>query len=345
MRRRQRRRVVAGSGLSVVTAWLAIAGCSVPGFEKEDERPLQAPEVPVSSPSITSFPATAPVEGPWAAPAPPVVQSAPAIATQPAQPPPPDPLDTACQEGMLAWEQGDLVRARYHLNRVLREGYPSERQRRVREILNLIADRTIFSPEILPGDPLVVSYRIVKGDTLSRIARKHGLTEELISSINRLSAGSVLRPGHQIKLVRGPFSATVVKSDHEMHLYLQDVYVRTCGVALGTDNKTPTGKWVVTTRLRHPSWVDPRNGRRYGSHDPDNPLGGYWIALKGIEGNAVGRRGYGIHGTNDEASIGTDASLGCVRLGKQDIEAVYAMLARDCIVTIIESGERRGQIE
>jgi len=253
-------------------------------------------------------------------------------------------MDIAIQEGILAWEQGELLRARGVLNSVLQEGCPAERQSRVREILTQIADRTIFSPDILPDDPLVFGYRVAKGDTLSRIARKHDLTEELISSINRLSAWSVLRPGHRIKVVRGPFSATVVKSDHEMHLYLQDVYVRTCRVALGTDNKTPTGKWVVTTRLRNPSWVDPRNGKRYGSTDPDNPLGGYWIALKGIEGSAVGRRGYGIHGTNDEASIGTDASLGCVRLGKHDIEAVYPMLARNCIVTIIESGQNQAQI-
>ena len=345
MRRIHRKYRIPGLGLLTVPACLIVVGCSLFGSGEGDEQPLPAPGVTVSPPSIAPAPPTAPAEGPRTAPAWPPAQSAPASPTQPAEPPALDPTDIVYREGVLAWERGELLRARDNLSRVLRESCPAERQRRVREILTQIADRTIFSPDILPGDPLVFSYRIAQGDTLSRIARKHDLTEELISSINRLPAGSVLRPGQRIKIVRGPFSVTVVKSDHEMHLYLQEVYVRTCRVALGTDNKTPTGKWVVTTRLRHPSWVDPRNGRRYGSHDPDNPLGGYWIALKGIEGNAVGQRGYGIHGTNDEASIGTDASLGCVRLGKKDIEDVYAMLARGCIVTIIESGERRGQIE
>lgn len=338
-----RRYLILGLGLLAVSTCLMVAGCSLFGSDEGDEQPLPAPGVTVSPPSVAPVPATVPAEGPRTAPAWPPAQSAPASPTQPAEPPALDPTDIAYREGVLAWERGELLWARDNLNRVLQQGCSADRQHRVREILAQIADGTIFSPDILQGDPLVFSYRIAQGDTLSRIARKHDLTEELISGINRLSAGSVLRPGQRIKIVRGPFSATVVKSDHEMHLYLQDVYVRTCRVALGTDNKTPTGTWVVTTRLRHPSWVDPRNGRRYGSHDPDNPLGGYWIALKGIEGSAVGQRGYGIHGTHDEASIGTDASLGCVRLGKKDIEDVYAMLARGCIVTINESGESRGR--
>lgn len=340
-----RKYLIAGLALLVVSACMIAVGCSLFGGDKPDQETRPAPGVAVVPPAVTLPKATAPSEEPWPVPDQPASQSAPVVETQPAQPPPPDPIDIAIQEGILAWEQGGLLRARGILNSVLQEGCPAERQARVREILTQIADKTIFSPDILPDDPLVFGYRVAKGDTLSRIARKHDLTEELISSINRLSAGNVLRPGHRIKVVRGPFSATVIKSDHEMHLYLQEVYVHTCRVALGTDNKTPTGKWVVTTRLRNPSWVDPRNGKRYGSTDPDNPLGGYWIALRGIEGSAVGRRGYGIHGTNDEASIGTDASLGCVRLGKQDIQTVYAMLARDCVVTIIESDETRGQIE
>ena len=36
--------------------------------------------------------------------------------------------------------------------------------------------------------------------------------------------------------------------------------------------------------------------------------------------------GYGIHGTNDPASIGKAASLGCVRLSDPDIDFVYSLL-------------------
>jgi lipoprotein-anchoring transpeptidase ErfK/SrfK len=36
--------------------------------------------------------------------------------------------------------------------------------------------------------------------------------------------------------------------------------------------------------------------------------------------------GYGIHGTDDPASIGHSASHGCVRLRNEDIETLYRMV-------------------
>jgi lipoprotein-anchoring transpeptidase ErfK/SrfK len=44
---------------------------------------------------------------------------------------------------------------------------------------------------------------------------------------------------------------------------------------------------------------------------PRNPVGLTWIALN--------KKGIGIHGTNDPASIGHAASHGCIRLANWDI--------------------------
>ena len=62
------------------------------------------------------------------------------------------------------------------------------------------------------------------------------------------------------------------------------------------------------------------------------PVGEWKIIEKGFEtGGAFGTRwmaldvpwgGYGIHGTNRPWSIGTYASLGCVRMFNEDVEAV-----------------------
>ena len=59
-----------------------------------------------------------------------------------------------------------------------------------------------------------------------------------------------------------------------------------------------------------------RHGRRSGNlyllrPDPRNPVGVMWIALN--------KKGIGIHGTNDPASIGHAASHGCIRLANWDI--------------------------
>ena len=43
------------------------------------------------------------------------------------------------------------------------------------------------------------------------------------------------------------------------------------------------------------------------------------MGLKGEDGNAVGKQSYGIHGTIEPDSIGKQASMGCIRMGHEDI--------------------------
>lgn len=43
-----------------------------------------------------------------------------------------------------------------------------------------------------------------------------------------------------------------------------------------------------------------------------------------------------IHGTNDEASIGTPASIGCIRMRNEDIVALYRNVQSGCEVNIVE---------
>jgi len=250
--------------------------------------------------------------------------------------PPADQIEAVYQEGMQAWQAGDLLKARDALNRTLHGDIPVERQAQIREILNQIAEKTIFSLDLLPGETLAEDYVVQQGDMMQKIGRQYKITEELISSINGGMNKNFIRAGRRLKVIKGPFHATVVKSSFEMHLYLQNVYVRTYKVALGADNSTPSGKWVVTERLTNPTWTNPRTGQRIAADDPQNPLGEYWIALEGIEGRAMGQSGYGIHGTIDDSSIGTQASMGCVRLSSKDIEVVYSMLVPGSTVTITE---------
>ena len=51
---------------------------------------------------------------------------------------------------------------------------------------------------------------------------------------------------------------------------------------------------------------------------PDNPLGTRWIGLS--------TKGYGIHGTNVEDSIGKAASHGCIRMHRTDLEELFAQV-------------------
>ncbi len=259
-----------------------------------------------------------------------------ALVMAPIDVPPADQVEAVFQEGMTAWQTNDLLKARNTLNRVLHAAISPERQAQVREALNQIADKTIFSADILSNDPLVGDYVVVQGDNLQKIARQYKITEDLISIANNGMNKNFIRLGQRLKVINGPFHATVVKSSFDMHLYLQNVYVRTYKVALGADNSTPTGKWVVCTKQENPTWTNPRTGQRIPANDPQNPLGEFWIGLDGLEGKALGQSGYGIHGTIDEGSIGTNASMGCVRLAPKDIEVAYAMLVPGSTVTIVD---------
>jgi hypothetical protein len=50
----------------------------------------------------------------------------------------------------------------------------------------------------------------------------------------------------------------------------------------------------------------------------DNPLGTRWMGLS--------LKGYGIHGTNVQSSVGKAVSHGCFRMRKQDVEDLYALV-------------------
>ena len=239
------------------------------------------------------------------------------------------------EEGLDLGRQGKLLEARDRLNTALHCGLTVAEARIARSALADLADRTIFNSSVVPGDPLAKLRYVTSGDKLSRIARTACVPEDLLARINGLRNKHFLREGQRIKVLQGPFHAAISKREHEMHLYLQHVYVRTLRVGLGENGKTPTGKWKVINRQENPSWFDPRTGKEYHPNDPMNPLGKYWIGLAGIDGEAVGKEGYGIHGTVELETIGGDASLGCVRLAPEDIAVVYRLLEPDCSYVVI----------
>src|SRR5690242_2574066 len=79
-------------------------------------------------------------------------------------------------------------------------------------------------------------------------------------------------------------------------------------VAVGAwQSPSPAGTFEVKNRLVRPTYYHPGKVIAAGA---DNPLGTRWIGLSS--------KGYGIHGTNVESSIGKAASHGCIRMHRQD---------------------------
>ena len=237
-----------------------------------------------------------------------------------------DVAKTELKAGRDALGRGDFIAARTALSKSLDKGLPATDEQYARNELTRISDTTLFSRAKLPNDPLVLQHKVVPGDSMARIVAPLGITPELAARINQIKDPQIVRLGATLKLIKGPFSAVIDKSDHRLDVYLGDIYVRSFNVGLGASGGTPTGMWSVRNKLLNPEWIDPATGHRYLADAPDNPIGERWIGLAGLTGEAVGRSGFGIHGTIDAGSIGHDQSMGCIRLVADDVAWVFDLL-------------------
>jgi len=274
-------------------------------------------------------------------------------ATEPAPPPPavatlPPGATTATAlveaDGLL--ERGRIADAAGVLDAALRRASTESDRRRLRTKLAELNRTLIFSPSVVPGVWMTEAYRVQAGDNLERIAYRNdlGVDWRLIARINNIADPSKIQVGQTLKLVRGPFHARVHKNAYRMDLFHGSPdepedwrYIRSFAVGLGEYDGTPTGMFRVRrdSKLVNPAWINPRTGERFAADDPENPIGERWIGLEGL-GEASRFTGYGIHGTIEPDSIGSQASMGCVRLHNDDVEIVYELLAEQVSVVIIE---------
>jgi lipoprotein-anchoring transpeptidase ErfK/SrfK len=218
---------------------------------------------------------------------------------------------------------GQLLEARKLYAEALAKD-PSAAQRAA--ILPKITDlcaRTLLASAVMPEDEAESEYVVQSGDRLATIAPRFMIPYEQIKRLNRLTSDS-LQPGQKLKVVKGPFNVRVSKGTHTLELWLRDTPVKVFQVAIGTQDKTPSGTYPVTNKVINPRFDPPKSARGIlsskASGAPDNPLGSRWIAF-GSPADSLG-----IHGTNDPTSIGKSVSLGCVRMQNADVELLYDFL-------------------
>jgi len=175
----------------------------------------------------------------------------------------------------------------------------------------------------------MLPYKVQPGDSLWKIARRYATTIEAIKEANRLTNDKI-RVGKMLMVPKGPFDVAVTKSRHTLTLLQDGKTIKTYTVGLGSNNGTPIGSFVVTSKLENPVWYSDQG--RIPTDDPRNVLGSRWIGFND-------RDRIGIHGTrkSDEHTVGTDASAGCVRMRDEDVRDLYKYLAEaKSKVTIVE---------
>ena len=119
--------------------------------------------------------------------------------------------------------------------------------------------------------------------------------------------------------VSGPV-IVIHRGVNRLKLYHGTRLVRTFPVATGQAiYPTPLGDFKIVVRWKNPWWYPPNDawaaGEKPTPPGPGNPLGTRWMGLSAP--------GVGIHGTNNESSIGYSLSHGCIRMHVVDSEWLF----------------------
>jgi hypothetical protein len=111
-----------------------------------------------------------------------------------------------------------------------------------------------------------------------------------------------------------PVTIVIGKSDYTLLLVSGSYAAFELPIGLGKENRTPLGTFTITERVLEPK----------GIHEK----------MYGEAGLSMGD--IAIHGTYDEDSIGANKSLGCIRMGNDDIKALFSFVPKGTTVEITD---------
>lgn len=180
------------------------------------------------------------------------------------------------------------------------------------------------------------SYVPKRGDSLSVLCTKvfpqwgAKVSPGFLVEINRLGAATNLRAGVSIRVPIGEPKIMIRKDEFRLYYLFGGGYVQDFPVGLGREGTTPEGAFTISEMIRNPDW-HPRAGVIIPHGDPRNILGSRWMAFR----DTPDHQGFGIHGTTEPASIGKEASSGCVRMLRDDVERVFEWTPRGTTVVIV----------
>jgi lipoprotein-anchoring transpeptidase ErfK/SrfK len=204
--------------------------------------------------------------------------------------------------------------------------------------LKPLVDEKIFADflnntfERVDQDPVDARLEIVEGEVKLRVIPHQlgrevdaGAAEQRVFDAMMAGASSVDLPVNvkQPTLRTESFDTAIIisTSANILKLYGKGELRKKYGVATGTGGyPTPRGQFRITAKRMNPTWYNPNaqwsaDMPAFIPPGPNNPLG-----TRALNLNASGIR---IHGTPDDASIGTNASHGCIRMHMKEVEELF----------------------
>jgi lipoprotein-anchoring transpeptidase ErfK/SrfK len=151
-------------------------------------------------------------------------------------------------------------------------------------------------------------------------------TAETVHAGAQVQRSTVSRP-----VVRAGGRRLIVVSIPQRKLVLMEdgAVKKVYAVAVGkASTPSPAGRFTINARVSNPTYS---HRGKVVAPGPKNPVGSRWMGLS--------VKGYGIHGTNEPGSIGKAASHGCIRMGKADLEELFAQVEVGDAVEIRAEGD------
>jgi lipoprotein-anchoring transpeptidase ErfK/SrfK len=135
---------------------------------------------------------------------------------------------------------------------------------------------------------------------------------------------TVLRPKVVTKKLKNRYRyfVAISRGRRELRLFVNQELAKSYRVGIGAVGfDTPAGEYRIESKAANPAWYVPNSdwagdlaGKVIPGNDPDNPIKARWMGF---------HDGAGIHGTADEASIGSAASHGCIRMLIPEVIDLY----------------------
>ncbi|MBF0494946.1 MAG: L,D-transpeptidase family protein [Candidatus Omnitrophica bacterium] len=174
----------------------------------------------------------------------------------------------------------------------------------------------------------ILQYTVQPGDSLLVIAKRFGTNVERVQELNGLIS-DVIRLGQKLKIDVAKYSVFVDKAQNTLVLKKNGAPIKTYKVSTGRNNSTPVGTFKIVDRMIKPPWTKPGVGIVM-PESPDYELGERWMPID--------KPGYGIHGTNDESTIGGQTTSGCVRMYNKDVVELFNIVPKGTEVEIVDGG-------
>jgi lipoprotein-anchoring transpeptidase ErfK/SrfK len=230
----------------------------------------------------------------------------------------------------VALKKDQFQAARVVLMDLLKAGLPDDVRQDVEIRVAAIHTNMVFTPMKMPEK---IDCVIKPGDSIDLIAKRFGTTVRLIQRSNFISDPDHVRIGDLLRVFTGRFALEISKEKNELLLNMNGAFFRRYKVGTGKYGRTPVGTFIIVRKEVEPAWWTKDGVVPFGN--TNNILGTRWMELEAT-GETMPVKGYGIHGTWDDPSIGKAESAGCIRMHNADVEELFDLLPYGAPVVITE---------